>query len=265
MKIVVINLERAVERRNRVTAALDELGLAFELFRAVDGRHLAPDQEAFIDYDALDRQGWPMRAGALGNWISHRTILADMIENGPEAMAILEDDIEPAPELPAVLDALERSTGTFGIVFLNRGRAVRRFIPHRRLDTGHRLGWLRWSHFGTQGYVITRPAARRFLETFPRVRMNIDRSLAAYWRTGLATYCIRPPVVRHLLSDDGNDSMIQATRAVGPTDALFRMRRRWFFFREGLAKRAALTRLAVNAHGPVRGLGILLGPGGSTS
>ena len=59
--------------------------------------------------------------------------------------------------------------------------------------------------------------------------------------------------------------MIQATRAVGPTDALFRMRRRWFFFREGLAKRAALTRLAVNAHGTVRGLGILLGPGESGS
>ncbi len=261
MKIVVINLERAAERRRRVSAALDGLGLEFELFRAVDGRRLTPGQEALIDYDALNRQGWPMRAGALGNWLSHRAILSDMIENGPEAMAVLEDDIEPAPDLPAVLEALERSTGSFGVVFLNRGRAVRRFIPHLRLDTGHRLGWLRWSHFGTQGYVITRPAARRFLEAFPRVRMNIDRSLAAYWHTGLATYCVRPPVVRHLLADDGNDSMIQATGAVGPADPLFRFRRRWFFLREGLAKRAALTRLAVNALGPAQGLRALLGPG----
>ena len=261
MKVVVINLEHAAERRDRVSTALDALGLAFELFPAVDGRRLMPEQEALIDYDALDRQGWPMRAGAFGNWLSHRTILADMIDNGPEVMAVLEDDIEPAPELPAVLDALERSAGSFDIVFLNRGRAVRRFIPHRRLDTGHRLGWLRWSHFGTQGYAITRPAARRFLETFPRVRLNIDRSLAAYWRTGLATYCVRPPVVRHLLSDDGNDSMIQATHTVGPTDPLFRLRRRWFFFREGLAKRVALTRLAVGAHGPAKGLNMLLGPG----
>ena len=260
MKIVVINLEHAVERRDRVAAALDGLGLAFELFPAVDGQHLSPGQEALIDYDALHRQGWPMRAGALGNWLSHRAILADMIDNGPEAMAILEDDIEPAPELPAVLDALERSAGSYDIVFLNRGRAVRRFVPHRRLDTGHRLGWLRWSHFGTQGYVITRPAARRFLETFPRVRMNIDRSLAAFWRTGLATYCVRPPAVRHLLADDGNDSMIQATDAVGPADPLFRLRRRWFFLREGVAKRAALTRLAVRALGPAQGLGALLGP-----
>ena len=265
LKIVVINLERAAERRCRVSAALDELGLAFDLFRAVDGRHLSPQQEALIDYEALDRQGWPMRAGAFGNWISHRTILADMIDNGPEAMAILEDDIEPAPELPAVLDALERASGSFGVVFLNRGRAVRRFIPHIRLDTGHRLGWLRWSHFGTQGYVITRPAARRYLEAFPRARLNIDRSLAAYWRTGLPTYCVRPPVVRHLLADDGNDSMIQATRAVGPTDPLFRLRRRWFFLREGMAKRAALTRLVVDALGPVRGLRALLGSGESGS
>ncbi len=260
MKTVVINLDRAVERRCRVSAALDELGVEFELFRAVDGRCLTPEQETLIDYDALARQGWPMRAGALGNWISHRTILAEMVDNGPETMAVLEDDIEPSPELPVVLDALERASGSFGIVFLNRGRAVRRFIPHLRLDTGHRLGWLRWSHFGTQGYVITRPAARRFLETFPRVRMNIDRSLAAYWRTGLDTYCVRPPVLRHLLADDGNDSMIQATRAVGPTDPLFRLRRRWFFLREGVAKRAALTRLAVKALGPAGGLGALWGP-----
>ncbi len=263
MKIVVVNLDHAAARRRRVSAALDELGLAFELFRAVDGRRLAPEQERLIDRDAFARQGWPMRAGALGCWLSHRAILAGMIDNGPEALAVLEDDIAPSPELPAVLDALERASGSFGIVFLHRGRAVRRFVPRLALDTGHRLGWLRWSHFGTQGYVITRPAARRFLEVFPRVRMDIDRALAAYWRTGLDTYCIRPPVVRHLLAGDGNDSMIRATPAVGPAGPLSRLRRQWFLVREGAAKRAALGRLAVTAHGPVRGLGALLGPGGA--
>ena len=60
---------------------------------------------------------------------------------------------------------------------------------------------------------------RRFLEAVPRVRMNIDRSLAAYRHTGLATYCVRPPVVRHLLADNGNDSMIQATGGAGSSSA----------------------------------------------
>ena len=109
--------------------------------------------------------------------------------------------------------------------------------------------------------MITRPAARRFLEAFPRVRLDIDRALAAYWRTGLATYCVRPPVVRHLLAADGNDSTIAAMPAEAPADPLFRLRRRWFFLREGMAKRAALTRLVVDALGPVRGLRALLGPG----
>ena len=261
MKIVVVNLENAVERRQRVSAELEALGLSFRLFRAVDGRRLTPEQEALVDYGAFRRDGWPVRAGALGCWLSHRALLADMVLNGPEVMAVLEDDIEPAPELPAVLDALERAVGSFGVVFLHRGRAVRRFVPLRRLKTGHELGWLRWSHFGTQGYVITRPAARRFLEAFPRVRLDIDRALAAYWRTGLATTCVRPPVVRHLLAADGNDSTIAAVPAELPADPLFRLRRRWFFLREGMAKRAVLTRLAVDALGPVRGLRALLGPG----
>ncbi len=260
MKIVVINLEDAVERRRRVCAALDELGLPFELFPAVDGRRLTPEQEALIDYAAFRHDGWAVRAGGLGCWLSHRALLADMVRNGPDVMAVLEDDIELAPELPAVLEALGRSAELFGIVFLHRGREVRRFVPRHRLKTGHRLGWLRWSHFGTQGYVVTRPAARRFLEAFPRVRLDIDRALAAYWRTGLDTYCIRPPVLRHLLAADGNASIIQATSAVGPSDPLFRLRRRWFFLREGAAKRAALTRLAVRALGPADGLAALFGP-----
>lgn len=260
MKIAVINLEHAVARRRRVSSALDALSLPFELSCAVDGRRLTSAHRALVDYAAFRRDGWRVRAGALGCWLSHRALLADMVLNGPDVMAVLEDDIELAPELPAVLDALERSAETFGIVFLHRGRAIRRFVPSRRLETGHRLGWLRWSHFGTQGYVVTRPAARRFLEAFPLARLDIDRALAAYWRTGVATYCVRPPVVRHLAAEEGNDSTIAGMPAETSTDPLFRLRRRWFFLREGAAKRAALTRLAVKAHGPSRGLGALLGP-----
>ncbi len=264
MKIAVVNLEDAVERRRRVSAALEALALPFELCRAVDGRRLTPEQKALVDYAAFDRDGWPVKAGALGCWLSHRVLLEEMVRAGPEVMAVLEDDIDLAPELPAVLDALERApdlfTGGRGVIFLHRGRATRRFVPHRRLETGHRLGWLRWSHFGTQGYVITRPAARRFLEVFPRVRLSIDRALAAYWRTGVATYCVRPPVVRHLQAEDGNASMIGAMPAAPPPGPLLRLRRRWFLLREGMAKRAALTRLVVDAHGPARGLRLLLGP-----
>ncbi len=260
MKIAVVNMEDAAERRQRISAALDALGLPFEMFRAVDGRRLAPEQEALVDYTGFRRDGWSVRAGALGCWLSHRALLTKMVRNGPEIMAVLEDDLALAPELPAVLDALERSADSLGIVFLHRGRTVRRFVPYCRLETGHRLGWLRWSHFGTQSYVITRPAARRFLDVFPHVRLDIDRALAAYWRTGIATYCVRPPVVRHLVAEDGNHSIIEAMSAKVPGDPLFQLRRRWFLLREGVAKRTALTRLAVNTLGPVRGLTTLLGP-----
>ncbi len=123
LKITVVNLEHAMERRERVSVALGGLSLDFELFRAVDGRRLTPEQEALVDYAAFGRDGWPIKAGALGCWLSHRAIPADMIDNGPEVMAVLEDDIEPAPELPAVLEALERRPDSFGIVFLHRGRA----------------------------------------------------------------------------------------------------------------------------------------------
>ncbi len=43
MKVVVISLEKVVERRERVAAGLRELGLEFELRNAVDGQNVPPE------------------------------------------------------------------------------------------------------------------------------------------------------------------------------------------------------------------------------
>ena len=209
MKMVVISLERAVERRRRIVSDLNALGLDFELRDAVDGRNIPADCEALIDRAGSRRDGRPIRMGSIANWLSQRQALLDMVENGPEIMAVLEDDVEFAPEFPAVLDALDNCSEPFGIVFLHHGPR-RPFVPHARLETGHRLGWVRWSHFGSQGYVITRGAARRFLGKTPMVRTGIDRALARYWHHGLTTYCLRPAVVHQREEFAGSASLIPA-------------------------------------------------------
>lgn len=105
------------------------LGLDFELRDAVDGRNIPPECEALIDRAGSRRDGRPIRMGSIANWLTQRQVFLDMVENGPEILAVFEDDAEFSPELPAVLDALETTDEPFDIVFLHRGPR-RPFVPH---------------------------------------------------------------------------------------------------------------------------------------
>ncbi len=227
--------------------------MEFELRDAVDGHDLPPAYQPLIDRSAYRRAGRPIRMGSIANWISQREAMLDMVENGPEIMTVLEDDATFSPEFPAVLRALEETTEPFGIVFLHHGPR-RPFIAHAALPTGHRLGWTRWSHFGSQGYAITRQAARRFLEANPLIRDGIDRSLARYWHHGLKTYSLDPAVVQHRTRSEGLASLIGVGPIEASSDPLRRARRSCFLASEGLRKRAALTGLVIRSKGPFRGL-----------
>ena len=253
MKIVVINLERSVERREQVVSGLQALGLDFELRRAVDGRNIPPEYENLIDRAGSRRDGRPIRMGSIANWLSQRQAFQGMVENGPEIMAVLEDDVEFSPEFPAVLEALENVDEPFGIVFLHHG-PKRPFVPHAQIDTGHLLGWVRWSHFGSQGYVITRQAARRFLEKNPLVRTGVDRALARYWHHGLATYCLRPAVVHQRQEFAGDASLIRQAPITEWSDPLWRMRRSWLYVKEGIRKRTAFVTLVIEDRGLLKGV-----------
>ena len=263
MKIVVISLERAAGRRRQVVAGLKALGLEFELYPAIDGHNLTPEHKASIDRAGFRRSGRPIRMGSVANWLSQRAVLIDFVENGPGVMAVFEDDAAFSPELPAVLDALRDAETPFGIVFLNRGPRSRRFTPHARLRTGHRLGWVRFSHFGSQGYVITREAARRFLERNPLVSTGIDRALARYWHHGLAVYRLDPPVVHDARAGGGGEtgypSLVGAATVVEQADPLRKVRRYLFDAKEGAGKRFAFARLVFRSRGPVGGCRELLG------
>ena len=127
MKIVVVNPESATERRQRMKARLESLGVDYELHRAVHWRDLTLEQE---HVKAGRKDGLNFHHGSIAACLSQRAVLADMVERGPAVMAMLEDDIELEPEFPAVLEALEGvDAPPFGIVFLHRGPS-RRFVPH---------------------------------------------------------------------------------------------------------------------------------------
>ena len=188
MRIVLISLERATERRRRMAEEFAQVGLDYKIWPAKDARTLTDEDRAFVDHAARERLGLhPIPDGSLACTLSERAAMQDLVINGPESMAVFEDDARFEAALPEVLQALERQTHVFDIVKLQRRNLRRPFIPTMSLPTGHRLGRVRFSDFGSEGYVITREAARLLLERIPRMVRDMDHELSYFWENGPST------------------------------------------------------------------------------
>ncbi len=204
MHIVVINLKRASKRRAQMAQQFRELGLPYEIKEAIDGRRLSAEHLAQVDWQGRRQLGLPPQAnGSIANWLTHREVMRDLVDNGPDMMAIIEDDAILAPELSEVLSALEQKRFSFDVVALHRRRLRSPFVPCASVTARHRAGRVRyWASGGSEGIVISRDAARYFLETVPRMVLTVDHELLRYWRTGLNVLHVDPPVIHHGGIDD---------------------------------------------------------------
>ena len=212
MRIVLISLERATERRRQMAAEFARVGLEYDVWPAKDARALTIEERRFVDRARRRQLGLhPIPDGSLANTLSQRAAMLDLVRNGPEMMAVFEDDARFDATLPAVLRALEQQPDTFDVVKLQRRNLRRLFVPTILLNTGHRLGRVRFADFGSEGYVITREAARCLLECTPRMIWEIDHVLSRFWESGLNVFYVDPPVVRE---DGTSDSQIHETRSM---------------------------------------------------
>ena len=93
MKLFVINLERAVERRRRMEEQFASLGLEATFHPAADIRDFTQETYAMVDRETRQRLGlWPQADTEIGCWLSHYRIMQEIAENGPETVAVFEDD-----------------------------------------------------------------------------------------------------------------------------------------------------------------------------
>ena len=210
MRIVLISLERAVERREKMAREFARVGLEYTIKDAKDGRHLTQEDLDQVDWEGRRQLGLrPQDNASIGCWLSHREVMHDLIENGPEMMAVFEDDARLTPAGPEVLEALEAQPFDFDIVSLYRGHAKRPIVAGIPLTRKHAIGRARFSDDGAVAYVISRAAAGHFLDTTPRMLLALDQAMQRYWLSGLNTYYIDPMVVHH---GGDHDSYIEADR-----------------------------------------------------
>jgi glycosyl transferase family 25 len=127
VKIFVISLPDAAERRERAARQLGELGLAFEFFDAMRGEQVI-EEGYFERCDAeewLLNTGHPMSLGEVGCFASHRALWQKCVDLG-EPLMIMEDDFQLLPGFAGALQEVAENISKCGLIRLQTETRARK-------------------------------------------------------------------------------------------------------------------------------------------
>jgi glycosyl transferase family 25 len=111
--VFIINMASNTARMARAGGALDQLGIPFTRFEAVNGRALSGDDLARV-YDPvanLRRARHPMIGPEIGCYLSHVELWRQIAAGDAAGGVILEDDFATEDDLAAVLEAVAADRG----------------------------------------------------------------------------------------------------------------------------------------------------------
>ncbi|WP_084404951.1 glycosyltransferase family 25 protein [Aliagarivorans taiwanensis] len=160
MKIFVINLSRATERRARMQSTFEQMGLEFEFFDAVDASLPMDHVSVYNDKKRVHRKGSGLVPGEVGCFASHYLMWKKAVELN-ETIVVLEDDAVLSDEFKDVLenhiplDLLERNG------YLRLGKGTTKTPKLHVQDRVYK--YLKWPA-SAAGYIITPAGAERFLK-----------------------------------------------------------------------------------------------------
>jgi glycosyl transferase family 25 len=206
MKVYVISLDRAVERRAHMSGLLTNLGIEATFIPAVDGQKLtAEDRRRYASGKARRVYGCEMSDNEIACYLSHLKAYEALIASGEEAALVLEDDISCDERLSNVLNSLNVSVPTEWSVLRLQSTKTSVAQPATRGAygdpiedvAGHTICRLTTNVLGGCGYVIRRDAAVTMLTRSRRIYMPIDQTMDRYWENGIAPYVLRPLPVWH--------------------------------------------------------------------
>lgn len=185
LPVVFINLERDVERRERLAAQLRTTPLTSDRLSAVWWADVPGEQAARWYSDKLNRQQYykPLRNGEKGCYASHLEACQRLLASDAPALVVLEDDVRLTPQFTAVVEAIAALDEPWDMVKL-LGREHEKVRSQRPLVPGTALvDYLRVPSM-TAGHVISRAGAAKLLAHRQPFGRPVDVDLRFWWECG---------------------------------------------------------------------------------
>jgi len=203
MKIFVISLKNAAERRRESARQLAELGLEFEFFDAVSG---STDFSAYFSgYDKrlfrLNARRDPL-ANEVGCYASHRSVWKKCVEL-QEPVIVFEDDFLLLENFPDALRETQSLIDDFGFIRLQSlQRGSRRLIGSGRTSVRpvgragrFELNYLADVPLCTVAYAISPPAAAALVKSSAVLTAPVDKFMQWTWKHQVPVYGLSPAAV----------------------------------------------------------------------
>lgn len=197
LPVVYINLDRDVQRRERMEALLAPLPFPHARLAGVLWRELDAVARARLYAPALNARQFfrPMVDGEKGCYASHLRACEYLLASQAPALVVLEDDVALDASFAEVLDAVAAlPPDGWDVVKLysrdgERPRDQRPLTPHHRLITYRRVPSM------SNGYVLSRSGARKLLDARRPFGRPVDVDVRYWWECDLRVLGVVPAVV----------------------------------------------------------------------
>ena len=194
MKLYVISLPDALERRDHAAAQLADAGLDFEFFDAMYGEEALAERY----FDRCDAQEWllntgrPMTLGEVGCFASHRSMWQKCVELG-EPLMIMEDDFQLLPGFAGAVDKVAGNIGELGFIRL---QSETRAQKERITTLGDYTLW-RYTKVphSCMCNSMTPEVAQDLIELTRTISEPVDVFIKKFWVHGQPVYGLTPYTV----------------------------------------------------------------------
>jgi glycosyl transferase, family 25 len=106
VKVFVINLKSAIERKKSIEKQLKGSGFDYEILEAVEGKTISPDQNPEIDWEYAHKNSYWISKGLLACTLSHLNAYRAILDQGLPYGLVLEDDTVLHPDLERILPTI---------------------------------------------------------------------------------------------------------------------------------------------------------------
>jgi glycosyl transferase family 25 len=190
--VLLINLDRASDRLQKMQTRLAEISLDFERIRAVDGRALNYPHPLFsaASYRFLHGRRWS--PAEVGCYLSHLKAAERLLKSDAKFALILEDDVVFSHDFISNLRLAMDRSDLWDILRLSTVNSARA-IPVVKLNQTTKIGISLTREKGAGAYVINRRAAAWIVRQIP-IRVAYDIAFDLEYLSGLkAAFLIPQP------------------------------------------------------------------------
>lgn len=189
-RIIVISVADAKERRDRFQERAQNTPIGWSFYPARTSLHpaLRYDEQA-----AIVAKGRPLGAGELGCFASHYAAWEDLQSDEADQYVVLEDDV--IVDWTFISKLAQVDLAELGINYLRlyyKFPASTAVVRENFIDRARLIVELSGPAYGTQGYVITKPGARVFLDHCRIVTRPIDDEMDRAWMHGQPNLAVFP-------------------------------------------------------------------------